>query len=56
MLEMIKKFWKDESGLETVEYAVAAALVITVAIGTWAALGTAIQTKIEGLTAHINGS
>ena len=53
MWTLIKKLAKEEEGMETVEYAVVAALVIAVGIGIWTALGTAIVTQITALTGHI---
>jgi Flp pilus assembly pilin Flp len=54
MWTLIKKFAKEEEGMETVEYAVVAALVIVVAIVVWKALGEAISAKITTLTSYIN--
>jgi Flp pilus assembly pilin Flp len=54
MWTLIKKFVKEEEGMETVEYAVVAALVVVVAIAVWSALGTAISNKIDELTSHIS--
>jgi Flp pilus assembly pilin Flp len=53
MWRLIKKFVKEEEGMETVEYAVVAALVVVVAIAVWTALGSAISAKISELTSHI---
>lgn len=50
---MIKRFLLDETGLELSEYAVAAALVVVVAAGVFAALGDSITVKIDELTGHI---
>ena len=52
---MIKKFLRDETGLELSEYAVAAALVAIAVVGAFGLLGDAITGKIEELTGHING-
>jgi Flp pilus assembly pilin Flp len=54
MWTLIKKFVKEEEGMETVEYAVVAALVVVVAIAVWTSLGNAISSKISELTSHIN--
>jgi Flp pilus assembly pilin Flp len=48
-----KCFWKKEEGMETAELAVVAALVIAVTIAVWTALGNAITTGIQALTAYI---
>ena len=54
MWTLIKKFVKEEEGMETVEYAVVGALVVAVAALTWSALGDAIQLKIELLTSYVS--
>jgi pilus assembly protein Flp/PilA len=46
----VKKFVKEEEGMETVEYAVVGALVIAVTVGVWTALGGAVSGKIVALT------
>jgi pilus assembly protein Flp/PilA len=50
---MIKRFLKDESGLELSEYAVAAALIAVAAVGVFQALGVRIGVVIENLTGQI---
>jgi len=44
---MIKRFFRDETGLELSEYAVAAALVALAAVLAFQALGENIGTKIQ---------
>ena len=46
---MIKKFFRDETGLELSEYAVAAALVAMAVVAAFTALGTAISGRITNL-------
>ena len=48
------RFLKEEDGMETVEYAVVAALVILVGIAVWSALGGKISEKISQLTSSMN--
>ena len=49
-MQRIKKFLRDESGVETLEYAFVAAAIVVLAAAAYATdLGTAIKTKIEGL-------
>ena len=50
---MIKRFFRDETGLELSEYAVAAALVALAAVVAFQTLGTNIGTKIEELAGKI---
>jgi pilus assembly protein Flp/PilA len=47
--EMIKRFLRDETGLELSEYAVAAALVALAAVAAFQLLGSNIGTKINSL-------
>jgi Flp pilus assembly pilin Flp len=51
---MIMKFFRDETGLELSEYAVAAALVAIAVVGAFGALGTTISGKINDLGTHIS--
>ncbi|HEY0321874.1 MAG TPA: hypothetical protein VGC66_13010 [Pyrinomonadaceae bacterium] len=46
---MIKKFLRDETGLELSEYAVAAALIAMAVVTAFGALGTNISGKINSL-------
>jgi pilus assembly protein Flp/PilA len=49
----MKKFLRDESGLELSEYAVAAALVALAAVAAFQLLGTNIGSKISELATKI---
>ncbi|HOB74709.1 MAG TPA: Flp family type IVb pilin [Phycisphaerae bacterium] len=51
MLALVKKFWNDESGLETVEWAVLAALILTGTIAAIGLLGENVQAAFERLQA-----
>jgi pilus assembly protein Flp/PilA len=46
---MIKRFLRDETGLELSEYAVAAALIAIATVGAFTLLGTNIGLKINAL-------
>ena len=50
---MIKKFLRDETGLELSEYAVAAALVALAVITAFSTLGTNIGKKITNLATEV---
>ncbi len=50
---MLKRFLKDETGLELSEYAVAAALVALAVITAFTTLGTNIGSKITTLAGKI---
>jgi len=43
-------FWKEESGLTIVEYALTGALIAVAAITALTGLGTAISTKLGAIT------
>ncbi len=47
-------FFRDETGLEMSEYAIAAALVAATALISFIALGNGIVARIESMTATIN--
>ena len=55
MWTLIKKFVKEEEGMEMVEYAVVAALVIIAAVGVWATLGEAIVTRMTAVIDAMTG-
>ena len=38
MLTAIHRFWEDETGLTSVEYAILIALVVAIAVGAWNSL------------------
>ncbi len=50
---MIKKFLRDETGLELSEYAVAAALVAIACVVAFKTLGTTIGGKVNQLSSTI---
>ena len=50
---MFTKFFRDETGLELSEYAVAAALVAVVTVMAFQLLGTNIAARIETLAGFI---
>ncbi|HEY2964155.1 MAG TPA: hypothetical protein VGJ37_17165 [Pyrinomonadaceae bacterium] len=50
---MFRTFWKDETGLELSEYAVAAALVAIATVAAFQLLGTQIGARINTLAGYI---
>jgi Flp pilus assembly pilin Flp len=52
-MKKLLRFLKEEEGMETVEYAVVAALVILVGIAVWSLLGQTISEKISQLTSSM---
>ena len=52
-MDKLLRFLKEEEGMETVEYAVVAALVIIVGITIWRTLANAIVTKISHLASTV---
>ena len=46
-MNMLKAFWHDEDGLTMVEYAVAAAAIIVVAVTTMKLIGTNVNTTLS---------
>ena len=54
MKALVKKFVKDERGLETVEYAIIAGLIVVGSIVTIAAIGGYVLTKFQALESALN--
>lgn len=52
-MEQLKKFWSDEQGLETVEYAIIAGLIVVGTIATIASIGVWVGTKFTALDAGL---
>lgn len=52
---MLRKFWKDEEGLTTVEYALLLALLVVAAIVVWSAFGKIIRNTVAQSSAQISG-
>ena len=52
-MELIKSFWRDEDGLETVEYAIIVGLIVAGTIGVIAAIGVWVKTQFGGLQTDI---
>lgn len=52
---MTKKFFRDETGLELSEYAVAAALIAIACVVAFRTLGNAIGSRVSTLAATISG-
>lgn len=54
--KLIGKLVADEGGLETVEYAVIAALITVAAIATITAVGVLVQQKFQSLETAMGGA
>ena len=50
---LIKKFWADEKGLETIEYAIMIALIVAGLIAVVGAIGTWVLGQFEGLQTEL---
>jgi pilus assembly protein Flp/PilA len=48
-MNMIKRFLSDEKGLETVEYAIIAGLIVVALIALMSAIGTKVKGKFQAL-------
>ncbi len=54
-MEMLKRFFKDERGLETVEYAIIGGLIVAATIATIVAIGVWVSAKFEAINSAIQG-
>jgi len=53
MKSLLARFAKDESGATAIEYGLIAALIAVVCIGTWTAIGPALDTKFQAVLAGL---
>ena len=56
MLNQIKKFMLDESGLETVEWAIVGGLIVLITAAVFGSIGEAAKAKLDGLLGAIDGT
>jgi len=56
MKNLVKKFLCDERGLETVEYAIIAGLIVVATIGVIASIGGWVQEKFTALDDGLAGT
>ena len=54
-MNLVKRFIKDERGLETVEYAIIAGLIVVGTIATIATIGGWVQVKFGELLTALQG-
>ena len=47
MTALLKRLWRDEDGLTTVEYALLLVLIVVVAVTAWQTLGTTVKDKVN---------
>ena len=55
MKDLMKRFFKDERGLETVEYAIIAGLIAVAAIATITLIGTQVNIKLNDVLTALGG-
>ncbi|MGH8546549.1 MAG: Flp family type IVb pilin [Gammaproteobacteria bacterium] len=55
-MDKIFSFLRDESGLTTVEYAVAGSLIAAAVVASFRALGLQVGTVIDGINTAIGGT
>ena len=53
MKERMLRLLKEEDGMESVEYAVVAALIILVGMAVWLALGSKVSGRVSELTSFV---
>ena len=54
IMKMIKRFFSDERGLETVEYAIIVGLIVAGLIAVIAAIGVWVKAQFDALQTDIN--
>ena len=56
MRSVVRKFLKDEQGLETIEYAIIAGLIVVGSVATILSIGTWVQGKFTALDTSLTGN
>jgi len=56
MRSVVRKFLKDEQGLETIEYAIIAGLIVVGSVATILSIGTWVQGKFTELDTDLTGN
>ncbi len=56
MKKLLQRFITDEKGLETVEYAIIAGLIVVATIATIASIGGWVNTRFLALDAGLSGN
>jgi Flp pilus assembly pilin Flp len=56
MLDAIKRFMKDESGLETVEWAIVGGLVVAIGAALFGTIGTGSKTALTALNTEVQNA
>jgi len=54
-MERIKRFMKEEEGVTAIEYGLLAALIAVICMGTWALIGTSLNTKFVEVNTKLGG-
>jgi len=54
-MEMLKRFIKDERGLETVEYAIILGIIVAGTLTLIITLGTWVKAQFTGITGEVEG-
>jgi Flp pilus assembly pilin Flp len=52
-MKMLSKFWKDEKGLETVEYAIITGLIVAATITAIGLLGAWVSGRFDAVNAEV---
>ncbi len=55
LMTAIRAFMRDETGLETVEYAIAGALIVAASVAAFTLLGQNVATEINDLANVVGG-
>ncbi len=56
LMTAIRAFIRDENGLETVEYAIAGALIVAASVAAFTLLGQNVATEITDLANVVSGT
>lgn len=56
MIATLRKLWRDEEGLSTVEYALLLVLIVIAGVTAWQTLGGSVSTKVDEVNNTVAGA
>jgi len=54
IIGILKRFWRDEDGVETVEWALIAAVLAVAVLAGYKVIGPSLQTGLNNVADHLN--
>jgi Flp pilus assembly pilin Flp len=55
-IEMLKRFWQEEDGLEMVEWAMIGALIAAIILAAWGGIGTKVKNAMNRIGSGLDSA